>query len=254
MTKDKQRLSGPKPKLLHLKHLKTEPHTFQFRESETTEAHVRDLVDALKAGKTLDPMTVWMRGEGDYVIVDGHHRHAAYKRFGYSRKVPVTIHECDEATAITLALSENNKPKLPMTKVERENAAWRLVCSDLGFSKAETVKASGVSNGTVGNMRKVRKELEEEGEPLPETWWQALRARKGLSRTEVTDDMVEAMIEARANELDDKIGKELGRIGNLQWEALAIVLDRRLEHHPKACLADWLSGNDESEDEEDFPF
>lgn len=254
MTKDKQRLSRPKRKLLPLEHLKTEPYTFQFREFETTEAHVRDLMDALKAGDTLDPMTVWMRGEGDYVIVDGHHRHAAYKRFGYSKKVPVTIHECDEAVAITLALSENNKTKLPMAKVERENAAWRLVCSALGFSKADTVKFSGVSNGTVGNMRKVRKELEEKGEPLPETWRQALRAKKSLSRTETTDDMIEAMIESRANELDDKIGAEIGRVGNSQWEALARVLDRRMEHHPKACLVDWLGGDSEAEDEENFPF
>lgn len=242
MNKRKQGISAPRRKRLPLRKLKTDPGTFQFREFETTEDHVRGLVDAISAGNTLDPMTVWVRGEDDFVIVDGHHRYAAYMRSGYNKPVPVILHECGRAEATLLALSENTKTKLPMTKTERDNAAWRLVCSDLGLSKSETVKATGVSNGTVGKMRRVRKKLQEQDEDLPPTWWMAMQKLKGLERPEMTEDMAEQMIEARAKALDDKIGKELGRMGNIQWEALARVLERRLEHDNLSYLADHLYG------------
>ena len=254
MNKRKQGLSPPKRKRLPLSKLKTDPDTFQFREFETTEDHVRGLVDAITAGNELDPMTVWMRGEEDFVIVDGHHRYAAYKRSGYRKPVPVILHECSKAEATLLALSENTKTKLPMTKTERDNAAWRLVCSDLGLSKSETVKATAVSNGTVGKMRRVRKKLEEQEEELPPTWWMAMQKLKGLEGPEMTEDTAEQMIESRAKALDDKIGKELGRMGNIQWEAVARVLERRLEHHNLNCLADYLNQMVCEEDEDELPF
>ncbi|SLN76020.1 Transcriptional regulator NovG [Roseovarius gaetbuli] len=206
---EKQRVNRPKHKRVPLHMLKTEPETFQFREFETTEEHVRGLADAINAGNVLDPMTVWKRGDDDYVVVDGHHRHAAYTRCGYNKNVPVILHECSEADAILLALDENTKTKLPMTKTERDNAAWRLVCSDHNLSKAQTAKATGVSDGTIAKMRRTRKLLEEQDAFMPETWWKAMRAAKGLDRPEMTDDMVEQMIEARAKALDDKIGKEI---------------------------------------------
>ncbi|WP_320178317.1 ParB/RepB/Spo0J family partition protein [Roseovarius pacificus] len=254
MNAEKQGVNSPKRKRLPLSKLTTDPETFQFRELETTEDHVRGLADAINAGNVLDPMTVWMRGEDDYIVVDGHHRYAAYSRCGYSKPVPVILHECSEADAMLLALSENTKTKLPMTKTERDNAAWRLVCSDHGLSKAQTVKATAVSDGTVGKMRRTRKQLEDQGKDLPPTWWMAMQALKGLERPELTDDMVEQMIEARAKALDDKIGKELGRMGNIQWEALARVLERRLEHHNLNCLTDYLVDQGDEADEEEPVF
>ncbi len=130
MIKKIQGVTRPKRIRLPLKALKTEPDEFQFREFEVTEDHVRTLADALKAGAALEPMTVWKRGEDDYVVVDGHHRHAAYEAIGHTKPVPVVVHECSKREAMLLALSENTKTKLPMTKTERDNAAWRLVCSD----------------------------------------------------------------------------------------------------------------------------
>ncbi|OOY19579.1 hypothetical protein BMI86_13135 [Thioclava sp. DLFJ5-1] len=252
MNKEKQEHSCSKQMRLPLGKLKVEPETFQFREFETTEDHVRNLTAAIIAGNELDPMTVWKRGEGDFVVVDGHHRHAAYEDAGYAKAVPVVVHECGEADAMLLALSENTKTKLPMTKTERDNAAWRLVCSEHQLSKAQTVKATGVSDGTVAKMRRTRNALDEQELGLPETWWMAMRAVKGIEQQEWDEDMQAQVIEARANALDDAIGKELGRMGRRQWEAVAVVLERRLNRQVLSYLVDELRNDDEEEDDPIF--
>ncbi|MCA0905969.1 ParB N-terminal domain-containing protein [Ruegeria marisrubri] len=248
----KQGVNRPKRMRLPLNQLKTEPDTFQFREFETVEDHVRSLTDAIRTGNELDPMTVWKRGEGDYVIVDGHHRFAAYTAAEYTKPIPVVVHECSETDAVLLALNENTKTKLPMTKTERDNAAWRLVCSDHQLSKAQTVKATGVSNGTVAKMRRTRKTLDEQEVVLPDTWWMAMRALKGIEQQEWDEDMQEQVIEARAKALDDAIGKELGRMGSRQWEAVARVLERRLPKHILAYVVDEL--REDHDDDVDYPF
>ncbi|OWY12325.1 chromosome partitioning protein ParB [Thioclava sp. F34-6] len=249
MNKEKQGHSRPKQMRLPLGKLKVEPETFQFREFETTEDHVRNLTAAIVAGNEMDPMTVWKRGECDFVVVDGHHRHAAYEDAGYAKSVPVVVHECGEADAMLLALNENTKTKLPMTKTERDNAAWRLVCSEHQLSKAQTVKATGVSDGTVAKMRRTRNTLDEQELGLPETWWMAMRAVKGIEQQEWDEDMQAQVIEARANALDDAIGKELGRMGRRQWEAVALVLERRLNRQVLSYLVDELRNDDDEEED-----
>ena len=197
------------------------------------------------------PLTVWKRGEDDFVVVDGHHRHAAYTSLKYQKRIPVVVHDCSEAEAILLALDENTKTKLPMTKTERDNAAWRLVCSEYGLSKAQTVKATGVSDGTVAKMRRIRKKLDDEDIVLPDTWWLAMRAANGIESVAIDDDMREQIIEARANALDDAIGKELGQMAKRQIEAVARVLERSLSKQTLTYLIDDLRQDD---DEDDLPF
>lgn len=247
MTSKTKAATTATPASLPLSSLRTQPHKFQFREQETIEAHVQDLVAALKAGDTLDPMTVWQRTDDDYVVVDGHHRLEAYRRCDFSEDVPVTLHQCPEADAILLALAENTKTKLPMTKTERENAAWRIVCSDHGLSKAQTVKATGISDGTVGKMRRTLKLLQDEDLQVPDTWWQAMREVKKLDGNEWNEGMHDQMILARANALDSAIGKEIGRAGARNYEALAIVLERRLSKRNLHYLIDMLSDDEEDD-------
>lgn len=253
MTKTDQRVSRPKATRLPLSMLKTEPCDFQFREFETTEDHVRGLVEALQAGQILDPMTVWKRKEGDYVVVDGHHRHEAYCRCKFTKAVPVVVHEGSESQAMLLALAENTKTKLPMTKTERENAAWRLTCSELTFSKAKTAAATGVSARTVARMRAIKRKLLEQDKAVPERWWAAMMKLKGLLHDELSDDERKGMIESRANALDSQIGAEIGRVGNQQWEALAEVLERRLEHVNLLALVGHLHSPFLYDDEDEDP-
>jgi ParB-like chromosome segregation protein Spo0J len=252
MNKTNERVSRPKRRKLRLDILKTEPSTFQFRLEETTEGHVRDLMDAVKTGQSLDPMTVWKRGDEDYVVVDGHHRHEAYRRCKVTKPVPVVIHEGSEREAQLLALAANTKTKLPMSKPERENAAWRLTCSELSYSKAETVKASGVSDSTVARMRRALRELLEQDMPVAETWLQAQLDLKGM-KGEMDEGMREAMIETKAKALDAEIGDIIGRVGNQQWEALALVMDWRVRHENLIAIVDWHTENSD-DDLNDLPF
>lgn len=251
---NKQQNTNPKPKKtsLPISKLRTDPDTFQFRSRQFYERHVNELTDAIKAGRKLDRMIVLKRSDEDHVVIDGHHRFEAYKRMNVTKSVPVIVHVCDETEAVKLALSENSKTKLPMTKEERQDAAWRLVCSDYGLSKAETAKSTGVSERTVANMRKARKELEELGHPVPEQWWQAIQLRNNLNVLELTEEDREAKIEAEINKLDALIGPTIGEVGNRQCEALAGVIALRLEHHSLNCLIDELSPSKDIDD--DFPF
>ncbi|MDA5557723.1 ParB/RepB/Spo0J family partition protein [Shimia sp. MMG029] len=252
MTKVKQGLKSPKSMRLAISQLKTEPETFQYRAYETDGGHVKDLASAIQGGSQMDPMTVWHRGEDDFVILNGHHRHAAYTRCKYTRKITVTVHACTEAEAKLIAIAESTKTKLPMTNTEKMDAAWRLVCSDHAYSRKQLVQATGAADGTIANMRRCKKAFNQEEMDIPTSWWLAQRTLKGLEQQEWDEDMQEQMIATRAKALDDAIGEALGKMGRVQWEAVARVLDRRLNKQTLGFVVDWL--RDDEEDEDDFPF
>lgn len=124
------------------------------------EAHLMELEAAIgDAGipKFLDPITVWWGGDRYYVI-DGHHRLLAYDRKRVRGGIPVDVFEgtLDEAMAQSAAL--NSKNKLPMNQNDRLDYAWRLTLVS-SLSKRQIVEACGISNGSVGTIRKVRKLL-----------------------------------------------------------------------------------------------
>jgi hypothetical protein len=90
---------------------------------------------------------------------------------------------------------------------------------------------------------------------LPDTWLAAIQAVKGLhDDREWDEDMQKEVINARAKQLDDQIGEALGRMGSIQWEAVARVLERRLSKENLGYILDDLSVADTEEDEDDFPF
>uniref|UniRef100_UPI003899B579 ParB/RepB/Spo0J family partition protein n=1 Tax=Profundibacter amoris TaxID=2171755 RepID=UPI003899B579 len=125
--------------------MKLRPETFQFREFQTIESHVFELGQTLKSGRELDPMLVWDRGKDGYIIIDGHHRYETYRICKLSAKISVRVFSGTEEEAVLLALEDNAKVRLPMTAQEKSNAAWRLVCSDYDFSKADICIATGIS-------------------------------------------------------------------------------------------------------------
>jgi ParB-like chromosome segregation protein Spo0J len=184
-------------------HLDTD--TFQRRHEVITPSQVADLMDALKRQKELDPITVWKRPEdGLLVVVDGHHRYEAYRRSGKATLVPVVVHQCERRNAVLLALSENTKTRLSFSQQERLDAAWHLECSEDGYSKAEIVKAAGVGNGTVANMRRVKRRLAEAGEEIPATWRAAQMLDAGREQ-----DWTEEDWDARREEYVLKLKEEI---------------------------------------------
>lgn len=251
MTPRKQGASSPQRKRIAIADLRTDPMTFQFREEELTQYHVDDLVTALKGGKELDPMTVWINEQGHYIVIDGHHRLAAYQAESWKKKVKVDVHSCSQADALLLALSENAKARLPMTQIERGNAAWALVRGKFDYSKRQIVEATGISSGTVATMRRIKKQLEAEEEHIPEDWKEALRLSQGKEGKEMTEDLWEAIIQQRTNLLDDKVGKDIAAMAEIQIEAVERMLSRRLGQKVHFLAEEWREDLDA---DDDFPF
>ena len=256
-------------KRVKLGRLETRPAEFQFRHQELDDQHVRDLARVAKQGNELDPMTAWEDPDsGSLVIVDGHHRFAAYKSQRWAKAVPVRVHRCSKPEALALALEENQKARLQLNQEERLDAAWRLVCT-VGYddSVRGIAEKTSVARRTVGNMRSTKLELEsrDPDEPLPERWREALDELKGIEGRVLTEDEREEMIRAQAKQLDGKIGKVLGETTRRHVEAAAQVVAFRLgrqglayliEHHGYEIAAELMGDFDEDmldgEDDEDL--
>lgn len=215
-----------------LQDITTRTEVFQYRHFEVDKQHVDALSAFLRTGNPLDPLTVWRDpSSSGLVVVDGHHRLAAYRQAGWTKKVPVVIHSCDLDQARLMALDENGKTRLPLTPDERADAAWSLVClGNDAYSKSVVVKATGVSDGTVAKMRRTRKALiERDAEAeLPDTWRQAMASLADREHREFTEEEREAMIEAKAAQLDAQIGNALGHMAANQIEAACAVVAKRL--------------------------
>lgn len=123
---EKQSTDRPARKQVSLRGITTKTETFQFRHVEVDQHHVDELATVLETGRPLDRLTLWTDPEtGELVVVDGHHRLAAYRQVGWRKKVPVAAHSCGIEEARLFALRENGKTRLPLTRDERIEAAQR---------------------------------------------------------------------------------------------------------------------------------
>lgn len=73
-----------------------------------------------------------------------------------------------------------------MTASEQRDMAWSLVC-DGGHSKLDVHRATTISDGTIGKMRRILKQLQGDGD-IPTSWWMAMQRAKGLSENEWSDE------------------------------------------------------------------
>ncbi|MBZ8119749.1 ParB/RepB/Spo0J family partition protein [Roseovarius sp. LXJ103] len=231
MTTPKQWLKKPKVTLVALGDISTDTSTFQFRDEDLFEPHAEELRSHLRPGEPLDAMTLWRNPETSaLVVIDGHHRLEAYRRFGWRGKVPAQVYSCSLSEARKLALEENAKTRLPMTPQERKNAAWRFVCTcdgkGLVYSKSEIVALRLAGDGTIAKMRRTRLQLIEAEETLPDTWLEAVELLKGLVRTDKDWDADE-WVQARAAAFDSVAGKSIGDEFQKCGDAAAMVIDKR---------------------------
>lgn len=222
--------------------------TALFQPRGLDERHIQELKRSLKASGDLDPVTVIYLG-GKTILLDGHHRVAAYEITDGKTSVPVSFFQGTLKEAVLEAGKANSKAKLPMTSAQRQDYAWRLVLLGEGFSKKQIKEASGVSDGQVANMRRVKRKL---GNIAFETsnWWAAWKAYKdqdGNNTSEYDDEW----IEAQANEYADRLSKEFGtKLANnvtIAARALEIHFGRRISD-----LAYELQ--DFTEDDDEFEF
>jgi len=262
MTKTIQGLAIVKRQKVKLVDIQARPEIFQYREMEFDTHHVDELKAAILSEGAVDRIDLWRDPEtAEFIVLDGHHRVRAYRRAGKS-SAPAIIYEGTEEAARLHALKENSKVRLQMTATEKSNAAWRLVCHTSAgggylYSKQEIATHTAVAARTVATMRSTRRKLLEADKDLPAAWWAALAALKDHEGRDLSDDDREAIIEERARRLDEKVGKEIAVMAEIQPEAVMLMLEKRLGSKLKSFADQWRDdpfGLDESDDVADFPF
>ena len=191
------------------------------------DAHVQTLVEAIgdpRKPKLLDPLLVWWSGKHWYVI-DGFHRLLAYRRAGVEALVPVQVFFGNLDEAVEAAAAANSKDKLPMTKEDKVNMAWRLTLFFEGRSKRQVAEACAVAERTVATMRKVKKELLERGrklEEISENWDEARRLWQNQQLTKDIDR--DAARRKKAERWAKAMSKTFGRSIFKDPEAFALAL------------------------------
>lgn len=238
---------------LPLRDIHTCPAVFQHRSGNqaASRAHVSELVKSLKRNpeRPLDPILVFWIGDR-WCCIDGHHRLEAYQEARFKKSIPVTRYKSDLDNAIAAALRGNSKDKLPMSRPEKSESAWRLVIST-DLSKATIANAANVSERTVASMREVKgKLISRQVNTLLDTlrWRDADRIAKGIEPMEaVSDDWKQAKAQAIADRLCKHFGKRLGE--NPEITAMAFeIYDSRL---PQALSEWWGIPEDDDDFEED---
>jgi ParB-like nuclease domain len=235
-----------------LKDIETLKDLFQPREE--FEGHTKDLMDALKRNGALDPILVGWTGKRA-VLIEGHHRHAAYERSGYKPK-PVAVEwfvgSVNEAVSASMAL--NSKFKLNMTTQDKLNAAWRLIRPG-GFSRAQIVRDASIGDGQVSRMRRVLKAHYEDVISV-DTWAKASRIASGKNH-EWSESELEEKLRLQVTAFKERMFKEFGNKLSTQPDMMAHVLEsycgRNLPNVFEACKAfGYLEREDEFDPEADF--
>ena len=115
-------------------------NVFQWRgehsDLHAEELHMRELMRTLELGQNLEPIVVITLRKKPYVV-DGHHRLAAYAALG-KPKVPVTHFKGDLRAAFFKSLDTNIRDKLPITRKDKWEAAFRLVKHKLRYGLTMT--------------------------------------------------------------------------------------------------------------------
>jgi hypothetical protein len=220
------------PEFLTVGKIKRWPEVFQHRTfiQAQSDSHVMNLAKAAAHGD-LEPVTVWWDGK-KWACIDGHHRLQAYVKAGkYAEPVPVKVFSGTPEEAFTQAARGNTPDKLQMTKAEKMETAWRLVTT-AGLTKAEEVKASGVSDGQVGHMRRVRHQLEALAVDCKALKWHQARDRAAGKdgSTSWTPEQAEEQVQAMVQ----KLAKTFGR---LQWHQVDLFARAVYEYDTRAYEA-----------------
>ena len=225
---------------LSLKELFIDPNTFQWRVSKfnkiASDEHIRTLVRVLKSThEPFEPLLVFPI-KGRFFVIDGHHRLTAYRKAGWKNPVPVRVFVGTLDKARLAALEANVRDKLPLSKPEKSEAAWRLV-KENKLSKAQIVKLGLAANGTVAAMRRVRAKLLKDGVDLIPLSW--IKARLFGLETEIGNR--EEWIEKKARMIVDALLKaKIGQGLSKDPEVTALALQMLNPSLPGALARQWI--------------
>lgn len=219
------------------------PDLFQSR--GMSEAHVHELARAVTSGRSLEPVTV-VRVGTEAILIDGHHRIAAYRRAKVDTPIPVAAFKGTLEEAVLEAGRANSRAKLTMSVQERMDYAWRLVRMG-GFSKKQVVEAAVVSDGQVAEMRRVLKVLGDKAFDC-DRWWTARRLAKGKAIPDLTDEEQEAYLEQQAMDYARRLSKvfstKLATNPDMAARVFNIYFGRKLPDLVH-CLRDYVPEDDD---------
>lgn len=149
------------------------------------EQHITELVKELENGGKgarfkvpLDVVINERNPDKPYILTDGFHRYAAYKRRTKRSdfQVKVRILEGGIEQARLIAHQNNTTPKLGMTRSERVQSAWERFAEGAveGLSVREAAGQLRVSVGHISNMQDALKQIREGhllGKSMPDYPW-----------------------------------------------------------------------------------
>jgi hypothetical protein len=147
-----------------------QPREFSYGWRDVDKKHVAKLVAAIGNTGELDPIAVvrlWPHysdpeRRGQWYVVDGHHRLAAYQQLKWKDPLKcVWLGGTRLRDILTEALRSNVKTTLPLDNTTRQNAAWRYTLLDSSMSKAEVARSCNISPSQVANMRRVARAFKE---------------------------------------------------------------------------------------------
>ncbi|QPC92600.1 ParB/Srx family N-terminal domain-containing protein [Mesorhizobium sp. INR15] len=204
--------------------------------------HIAALADAIgkNANKPryLDRIVVWWGGDRWYVI-DGHHRLDAYATRAVREAIPCHAFSGTLDDAMAFSGLANSKDRLPMSKTDKLNYAWRLeLLTDL--SKVKIAQASSCATRTVANMRTVKAALLSNPEnsiaDLLEQGWKRCDAMARGVTFDTSNYDHEAEVSRRAAIYRDRLYKALGNKPHTDPEAFALALLRSDEQLPSSLM------------------
>lgn len=238
--------TDPKPKrprTLSLDNLTEEPAIFQMRtlggSLDGFDEHVAKLLSRLRQKRPLLPILIWWTGQR-WVILDGHHRLAAYHLHAEATgatakayKVPVkacpaeTLEDAEKA-----AHEDNAMVRNPVQDVDRKELGWKLTAEDPTRSYGFISERTGFSPSTARDMRKVYHKLREKRwstTRIKAASWAA--ARKGAADEKPDINTMDAadffvLIEREADFLQAGMKAQFGRKWARKPDAFAFMLTR----------------------------
>lgn len=252
-----------KPTSLPLKAIRYASTVFQPRQFDGNKAdsvaHVMTLKDAVRAKQTLPPITVWWSGKS-WRVLDGHHRMMAYQQLASDKKRPLVIHsvpvEVFEGSlnqAIAHATECNSRDKLPMSRDDKLDRAWKLVAlRDPSLSREAIAHTAGVSDRTVGNMRaKLATFLTENSDDDPLNWtWAEIKADE--VKPEKDNSWAEQEAQRWSKRLLREFGPKIGRHPDILARAIEITSDKLPFRIVRECWIEEAREAVQGSSEDDF--
>jgi len=230
---------------------------FQFRQTGTDKAHVRGLAQTLRTVGDLDPVLVWEEVGADgmptgrLVLLDGHHRLAAYATAnGKLQGIVAVVFQGDRTEAMLEAVRANTRESLPLTKRERMDASWRLVrLPGRRITVPAVAGAAGVGPATVDRMRKRWAVMQASGTKVTGEWWHDQRDTPPdmKDQPEMTNQEREAAIAKLVSEIKTALGKMPWRDEQIAAEAL----ERAVGTYKLRTMTEYLFGQRDEIESED---